>query len=70
MAFYRTVSFQEVSLLMLCYTTIIEYFDREFPRRVHSLLHDHMLTHISAVAKTTFEKVRGSQVKSLCKFQS
>jgi hypothetical protein len=50
--------------------TIIEYFDREFPRREHSLLHDQMLTHISAVARTTFEKVRRSQVTSLCKFQS
>jgi hypothetical protein len=70
MAFHRTVSFQEVSLLMLWYTTIIEYFDREFPRRVHSLLHDQMVTHISAVPSTTFEKVRRSQVISLCEFHA
>jgi hypothetical protein len=70
MAFHRTVSFQEVSFLMLWYTIIIEYFDREFPRRVHSLLHDQMVTHISAVARTTFEKVRRSQVTSLCKFHA
>jgi hypothetical protein len=53
LAFQRTVSFQEAPAMRL----IIEWFDREFPRRMRSLLHDQMAIDILLLWPNNLRKV-------------